>query len=89
MLELLTLRMEGHTVHDDAAYVPPELFERWAASDPVRRFEGWMRAHAELSDDELAALEQDVEQAISSAVERAEASPWPDPDTLERGVYAD
>jgi TPP-dependent pyruvate/acetoin dehydrogenase alpha subunit len=89
VLELLTLRMEGHAVHDDAAYVPPELFERWAASDPVRRFEGWMRAHAELSDDELAALEQDVEQAISSAVAQAESSPWPDPDTLEDGVYAD
>jgi TPP-dependent pyruvate/acetoin dehydrogenase alpha subunit len=89
VLELLTLRMEGHAVHDDASYVPPEMFERWAASDPVRRFEGWMRAHAELSDDELAALEHEVEEAIASAVAQAEASPWPDPDTLEDGVYAD
>jgi TPP-dependent pyruvate/acetoin dehydrogenase alpha subunit len=54
----------------------------------VRRFETWMRAHAGLADDELEAMERTVEDAISEAVARAEASPWPDPDTLEDGVYA-
>jgi TPP-dependent pyruvate/acetoin dehydrogenase alpha subunit len=88
VLELMTLRMEGHAVHDDAAYVPPGMRERWAERDPVRRFEAWMRTHAELSDDELGALEHEVEDAIADAVARAEASPWPDPDTLEDGVYA-
>ena len=34
VLELMTLRMEGHAVHDDAAYVPPEMHERWAATGP-------------------------------------------------------
>jgi TPP-dependent pyruvate/acetoin dehydrogenase alpha subunit len=76
-------------VHDDAAYVPPGMHERWAAADPVRRFETWMREHAELSDDELGAMEHAVEQTISEAVARAEAAAWPDPDTLEDGVYAD
>ena len=84
----MTLRVEGHAVHDDAFYVPAEMHERWAASDPVRRFEAWMRQHAALSDEELAAFERDVEETIAAAVERAEASPWPDPDTLEDGVYA-
>jgi pyruvate dehydrogenase E1 component alpha subunit len=80
--------MEGHAVHDDAAYVPVGMHERWAASDPVRRFEAWMREHAELGDEELATLERNVEDAIGEAVARAEASAWPDPDTLEDGVYA-
>jgi TPP-dependent pyruvate/acetoin dehydrogenase alpha subunit len=88
VLELMTMRMEGHAVHDDAAYVPPELIARWAEKDPVRRFEAWMRDHAGLADDHLDALERDVEEEIARAVERAEASPWPDPDTLEDGVYA-
>ena len=87
-LELMTLRMEGHAVHDDAAYVPPGMHERWAASDPVRRFEAWMREHGELGDDEFAELERGVEDAIGEAVARAEASAWPDPGTLEDGVYA-
>ena len=88
MLEVRTLQMEGHAVHDDSAYVPAGMVERWAASDPVRRFELWMREHAGLGDDEHAALEQVVEDAIREAVALAEASAWPDPDTLEDGVYA-
>ena len=38
LIELKTLRMEGHAVHDDAFYVPKELFEEWAKNDPVERF---------------------------------------------------
>jgi TPP-dependent pyruvate/acetoin dehydrogenase alpha subunit len=88
VLELMTMRMEGHAVHDDAAYVPRELVARWAEQDPVRRFERWMRTHAALADEELDALEHAVEAEIAAAVARAEASPWPDPDSLEDGVYA-
>ena len=51
LLELKTLRMEGHAVHDDAFYVPKELFEEWAKNDPVERFRTWLRNNAELTDD--------------------------------------
>ena len=88
VLELMTLRMEGHAVHDDAAYVPPGAVRALGRAGPGRRFEDWMREQAGLADDELAALERDVEEAIAEAVARAEASAWPDPDTLEDGVYA-
>ena len=36
MLELITLRMEGHAVHDDAGYVPRELCRRVRAARPAR-----------------------------------------------------
>src|SRR5690242_15788518 len=52
LIECLTLRMEGHAVHDDAFYVPKDMFERWAAHDPIERYRLWLRAHAELTDDE-------------------------------------
>src|SRR5881392_4490499 len=52
LLECLTLRMEGHAVHDDASYVPKEMFEEWAKRDPLERFRSWLREHAELSDEE-------------------------------------
>ena len=35
LIECQTLRMEGHAVHDDAFYVPKELFEAWAKRDPA------------------------------------------------------
>ena len=43
LIECQTLRMEGHAVHDDAFYVPKELFERWAERDPIERFRTWLR----------------------------------------------
>ena len=51
LLECLTLRMEGHAVHDDAFYVPKQMFEKWAESDPIESFRTWLRDNAELTDD--------------------------------------
>jgi hypothetical protein len=67
----MTLRMEGHAVHDDGAYVPPEI-RALAEHDPPQRFVAWM---CSTGDDEPAALERGVEDAIGDAVARAEAAP--------------
>src|SRR3954468_2206919 len=55
ILELVTLRMEGHAVHDDASYVPKQLFEEYTARDPVERYRAWLQVNQQLSDDEQAA----------------------------------
>ncbi|MFN8222644.1 MAG: thiamine pyrophosphate-dependent dehydrogenase E1 component subunit alpha [Gaiellales bacterium] len=89
LLECLTLRMEGHAVHDDAAYVPRELFEHWAQRDPIERYRGWLRQNASLTEDEEAELTASVKRLLNEAIERAEASPLPDPETLTHGVFAD
>src|SRR5919109_1556754 len=52
LIESVTLRMEGHPVHDDAFYVPKQLFEEWAKRDPIERFRSWLRENADLSDEE-------------------------------------
>ena len=39
LIECKTFRMTGHSAHDDAGYVPPELFEFWEERDPIRRLE--------------------------------------------------
>jgi pyruvate dehydrogenase E1 component alpha subunit len=88
LIESLTLRMEGHAVHDDASYVPKELFEEWAKSDPIERFRTWLRANAELGDEEEAEITGDVKKILNDAARRADESPWPDPATLEDGVFA-
>jgi pyruvate dehydrogenase E1 component alpha subunit len=88
LLELMTLRMHGHAVHDDAAYVPRELLAEWEKRDPVARFRAWLEAEVEWSDDEQQALEAELQAVLDDAVARAEASPWPDPAELVDGVYA-
>jgi pyruvate dehydrogenase E1 component alpha subunit len=88
LIESVTLRMEGHAVHDDAFYVPRELFEEWAKRDPIERFRTWLRDNASLSDEEEDEITGSVKRLLNDAVQRAEESPWPDPDTLTDGVFA-
>src|SRR5438552_5457947 len=88
LIECLTLRMEGHAVHDDAFYVPKELFERWAEHDPIERYRRWLHEHAELTDEEEDEIGAYVKKLLNDALQRAEESPLPDPSTLRDGVYA-
>src|SRR6266702_4070159 len=88
LIECQTLRMEGHAVHDDAFYVPKELFERWAERDPIERFRTWLRENVDMSDDEENDITTSVKKLLNDALEKAEASPLPDPATLLEGVYA-
>jgi TPP-dependent pyruvate/acetoin dehydrogenase alpha subunit len=88
LIESVTLRMEGHAVHDDAFYVPKEMMERWAESDPLERFRTWLRVNAEMTDSEEDEISADVKRTLNEALRRAEESPLPDVSTLTEGVYA-
>ncbi len=88
LIESLTLRMEGHAVHDDAFYVPKELFETWAERDPVERYRRWLRENADMSDSEEDEITSGAKRILSEAIEKAEGSPLPDPATLVDGVFA-
>ena len=88
LIESVTLRMEGHAVHDDAFYVPKELFEEWARRDPIERFRGWLRDNASLTDEEEDEIRDGVKRLLNEAIQRAEESPLPDPATLLDGVFA-
>src|SRR5438067_1105654 len=88
LVESLTLRMEGHAVHDDAFYVPKEMFEEWAKRDPIERFRGWLRDNADLSESEEDEIGAGVKRLMTEAINRAEESPLPDPAKLAEGVFA-
>lgn len=87
IVELVTLRMEGHAVHDDAFYVPKEDFETWAAKDPVERMRAFL-IEAGMSEDEDEEIRAGVKRLLTEQLEKAEASPEPDPSTATTGVYA-
>ncbi len=88
LIECLTLRMEGHAVHDDAFYVPKEMFERWAAYDPIERFRTWLHEHAGMTDEEESDITSVVKRLLNDALDRADESPLPESATLESGVWA-
>jgi pyruvate dehydrogenase E1 component alpha subunit len=80
--------MEGHAVHDDAFYVPKELFEKWAERDPIERYRTWLRTNVDMSEDEENEILVQVKKLLNDSLQRAEDSPLPDPSTLLDGVYA-
>src|SRR5437763_14468158 len=88
LIESLTLRMEGHAVHDDAFYVPKEMFEEWAKSDPLERFRTWLRENADMTDEEEDEIAAEVKRTLNDALKRAEEAPRPEASQLTEGVNA-
>jgi TPP-dependent pyruvate/acetoin dehydrogenase alpha subunit len=88
LIECMTLRMEGHAVHDDAFYVPKDMFEEWAKHDPIERFRGWLKEYADLQEHEEEEIAADIKKLLNEAIRRAEESPLPDPAAVAEGVYA-
>jgi len=90
LLELVTLRMEGHAVHDDAFYVPRGLHERWLEKDPIERHRAWLRLNdPDFSEDVDEGVRSDVKRVLIEAIRRADESPMPAPDDALTGVWAE
>ena len=88
LIEAKTMRMMGHAIHDGAEYVPRELLADWEKKDPVARYEAKLLAENVTDEDELNEIRQRAAVEIEDAIEFAEASPLPDPETVMDGIYA-
>lgn len=88
LIEAKTMRMLGHAIHDGAEYVPRELLAKWAKRDPIARFQGKLLAEEIADIEELNEIRQRAAVEIEDAIEFAESSPYPDPETVEEGIYA-
>ena len=89
LLEVKTFRMKGHAEHDDAGYVPKELFERWRARDPIDRFERHLIEERLATAAELAEVSGAVQRSVDADADEALASPLPPPERALEGVYED
>ena len=89
LLELVTMRMEGHAVHDDASYVPRDLLEGYGRKDPIDRYRRWLGEHGLLDEAAEGEIQVEVKRLLNDAIKRAEESPQPAAESLLDGVYAD
>ncbi|MEZ5402875.1 MAG: thiamine pyrophosphate-dependent dehydrogenase E1 component subunit alpha [Bryobacteraceae bacterium] len=87
LLECKTFRMTGHSAHDAGDYVPKHLWDEWGAKDPIARLRKRMIESGWATSDELDEIAREVRVEIDEAIAWADASPFPDPSTLEFGVY--
>jgi TPP-dependent pyruvate/acetoin dehydrogenase alpha subunit len=87
LIEFKTFRMTGHSAHDDAGYVPPELFKKWEKKDPIARLEREMKADNLLDDATIEKMQKNCVEIIDDAVDWAEKQPYPDASDLTKDVY--
>ena len=87
LIECKTFRMTGHSAHDDAAYVPKELFEYWETRDPIRRLEKTLLQQNVLTAAGIAEMEKGINAEIDEAIAIAENDPYPEPEECLRDVY--
>ena len=87
LLEAKTFRMKGHAEHDDAGYVPKEMFEEWKQKDPIERFERHLLKNGLATEDDLKAITAKIDAELIPEVDFALASPMPPPERAFEGVY--
>ncbi|HXF37800.1 MAG TPA: thiamine pyrophosphate-dependent dehydrogenase E1 component subunit alpha [Actinomycetota bacterium] len=90
LLESVSLRWRGHAGHDPAKYVPKELLEEFTTKrDPVRRFEEHLRTEGLIDEAGVGAIEERIAREFDEGYRFAQASPFPVPDDVTRGVFTD
>src|SRR6476620_535658 len=87
LVECKTFRMTGHSAHDDAGYVPPELFQYWEERDPIQRHERFLIDRGLMTPAEAKELKARVNREIDEAIQVAEKDPFPDPEDCLKDVY--
>ncbi len=87
-IECKTMRMHGHSEHDDAKYVPKELLEEWRARDPILRMEKHLIGNNLADERILKEIEDKIRIEIDEATDFAEKSPYPEGREALEGVYA-
>jgi TPP-dependent pyruvate/acetoin dehydrogenase alpha subunit len=90
LLESVSLRWRGHAGHDPAKYVPKELLEdHMNNKDPVRRFEELLRSHGLVDDRAAKELDEAIAREFQEGYEFAQASPFPEPGDVTKGLWAE
>jgi len=88
LIEAMTFRFHGHNFGDPGEYIPKEEMAAALAADPVPALRARLIADGIATEDELSAIETEIEAEIDAAVEFAISSPWPVADDLRHDVFA-
>jgi pyruvate dehydrogenase E1 component alpha subunit len=89
LLEILTYRYRGHSMGDPERYREIDEIEKWRKDDPIGIFRTKLLTEMGFSESDLDEEELRVEKVIEEAVQFAEASPDPAPETLFDYLYVE
>jgi 2-oxoisovalerate dehydrogenase E1 component len=90
LLECKTYRTRAHAEGmGDFSYRTREEVEAWKGRCPIKRWRQRLLDDAGSDAASLDAIDAEIAALVAEAHQRAEASPWPDPATAARHVYAE
>jgi pyruvate dehydrogenase E1 component alpha subunit len=87
LVEAVTYRFRGHSMADPEEYRSKEEVAHWRERDPIPAFGEQLEREGVLDGDARAEIDRDAVAWVDSAVEFAEASPFPKPESLYEDVY--
>lgn len=74
LIEAVTYRHTGHHVNDPGAYMPEEKKRYYAERDPVNRSRQYLLDMTDLTEEEIAEMDAEIEKAFADAVAFAQGS---------------
>ncbi len=77
LIEAKTYRHGGHHVNDPGLYMPKDRLEYYKSKDPVDMGRKYLLEEAEYTEQEVTAIEQQVQRVMEEAIEFAKNSPEP------------
>jgi pyruvate dehydrogenase E1 component alpha subunit len=89
LLEALTYRYRGHSMGDPERYRESDEIDKWRKDDPIGIFRENLLTEEGFKESDLDAEEERVDKVIEEAVQFAEASPDPAPETLFDYLYVE
>ncbi len=87
LLEMKTYRYKGHSMSDAQSYRTKDEVKEYQAQDPIEKVLATIRKNNWMSETDIEAAEQKVEDIVAESVKFGEESPYPTPDELFKDVY--
>ena len=88
LLECKTMRMTGHSEHDNANYIPKNLLEQWKKKDPILIMEKHLTEAKVLTKRLKEEITSRIAKGIEEGIKAAEEAPLPKGEEAEKDVYA-
>ncbi len=87
LVEAVTYRFRGHSMADPEEYRTREEVAQWRERDPVPRFGDLLQREGVLDTAARELIEREAAERVEQAVQFAESSPFPAPESLYEDVY--
>jgi pyruvate dehydrogenase E1 component alpha subunit len=87
LVEAVTYRFRGHSMADPEQYRSKEEVAQWRERDPIPAFGELLLREGIIDEDELAQIDAEAIARVDAAVQFAEDSPFPPPESLYDDVY--